>query len=159
MDDFRTASAAANTPVVPADFIALPLPEGFSAINGPFYGRRDGDGVAMGFLVEPRHCNPMGISHGGMLMTFADMTLAFTANWALGGRVFVPTISLNCDFLSGAKVGSWVEGRGRMLRATGNMVFTQGLITVGEEVVMRCSGINKRPKEANGFIDLKKILP
>lgn len=154
MDAMKTAAPAA----IPAGFTALPLPEGFAAVNGPFWGRRDGEGVLLGFLVELRHCNPLNISHGGMLMTFADMTLAFAANWALGGKSFVPTINLNCDFLSGAKVGSWVEGRATVLRITGNMVFTQGLLTVGPELVMRCNGINKRPKEPNGFIDLKQIL-
>ena len=58
---------------LPPGFSALPTLGGFIAANGPLYLRHEGDRVQLGFRVEARHVNPLGVCHGGMLATFCDM--------------------------------------------------------------------------------------
>lgn len=130
---------------IPDGFTELPFRTGFIAANGPLYFKRDGDGLLrLGFRVEERHCNPMGMAHGGMLVTFADMQLPFGARLQ-GGLAdnFLPTISLSIDFLAPAKLGAWVEGETQVLRKTRNLVFAQCTVAADGEPALRASGIFK----------------
>jgi acyl-coenzyme A thioesterase PaaI-like protein len=61
-----------------------------------------------------------------------------------GERRFLPTISLQIDYLSGAKLGAWVQGEGDVLRRTRNMLFAQGLVSADGEPAMRVSGVFKQ---------------
>jgi uncharacterized protein (TIGR00369 family) len=134
-------------PIIPDGFRELPG-WGFTAANGPLYGKREADGgIVLAFAAEQRHCNPMKIVHGGMLFTLADMVVVFTSCLAIGGEKMGPTISMSCDFLAAAPMGSFVEGRGRALRTTRNMVFSECLLTIGGAPVLRASGIMKVPSE------------
>lgn len=116
----------------------------FMARNGPLYGRLAGDRVQLGFRVEARHTNPLDICHGGMLASFADMLLPCVILYEPGHqRHFLPTISLQVDYLGPAALGAWVQGEGQVLRRTRGMVFAQGLVTADEAPAMRISGIFK----------------
>ncbi len=115
------------------------------ALNGPLYARMRGDRLQLGFRVEARHTNPLNICHGGMLATFADMLLPCVAIYqAATERRFLPTISLQVDYLATAALGAWVQGEGEVLRTTRNMVFAQGLISADGVPAMRVSGIFKQ---------------
>jgi uncharacterized protein (TIGR00369 family) len=132
---------------------ATPIPTGFKpatiggaflAHNGPLYARLDGDHFQLGFRVEPRHTNPLNICHGGMLATFADMLLPCVIIYEPGHeRRFLPTISLQVDYLAQAPLGAWVQGEGEVLRRTRSMVFAQGVVTADGTAAMRISGIFK----------------
>jgi len=133
---------------------ASPIPDGFRpayihgdfiAFNGPLYARLSGDNtIALGFRVEQRHTNPMGICHGGMLATFVDMLVPCTAMYAPGReRRFLPTISLQIDYLGPSPLGAWVQGEAQILRTTRNMVFGQGLVHADGAPALRFSGIFK----------------
>lgn len=112
--------------------------------NGPLYARRVNDRIQVGFRVLEQHCNPMGMCHGGMLSTFCDMLLPSVAiHQTTMERRFLPTISLQVDFLAGAAKGAWVQGEGDVLRTTRNMVFIQGLVTADGAPAVRVSGIFK----------------
>lgn len=133
--------------------LQLDIPEGyrpismggpFMAHNGPLYARMMGDRLQVGFRVLEQHCNPVGTCHGGMMATFADMLLPSVALYqGLKERNFLPTISLQTDFLSGAPRGCWVHGEGDVLRITRNMVFLQGMVYADGEPCARVSGIFK----------------
>jgi uncharacterized protein (TIGR00369 family) len=130
---------------VPEGFQALPIGGEFMAINGPLYVRQEGDSARLGFRVEPRHTNPLGICHGGMMASFCDMLLpvAIHRQSAEVGFRFLATINLQIDYLAPAPAGAWVEGRAQVLRATRTMVFAQGLVHADGEPVARASGIFK----------------
>ncbi len=116
----------------------------FMATNGPLYARLLGDRLQLAFRVEERHTNPLGICHGGMLATFADMLLPCAILYQPGHqRHFLPTISLQIDYLAPAPLGAWVEGEGQVLRRTRSMVFAQGLVAADGIPAMRISGIFK----------------
>jgi uncharacterized protein (TIGR00369 family) len=131
-------------PAVPAGFEPLRAGGGYIAHNGPLYLRSEGGELQMGFRVEQRHCNPMGICHGGMLATFCDMLLPFTAQRSSQvGRRFLPTINLQIDYLAPSPLGAWVQGVGQVLRATRSLVFVQGLVSADGTPALRCSGVFK----------------
>lgn len=115
--------------------------EGFLAGVGPLWWRRDGEGLAMGFRVEPRHCNPVGACHGGMLMTLADVVMGFGLGDRLGGTRFVPTVGLSGDFLAPAPLGAVVSGRAEILRQGRRLGFAQCVLrTERNAMVLRASG-------------------
>ena len=58
-------------------------------------------------------------------------------------RNFLPTISLQVDYLGASPLGAWVQGEGEVLRTTRNMLFAQGLVTADGVPVLRVSGIFK----------------
>lgn len=134
-----------GTPVdVPPGFLRVPTMGGFMDVNGPMYMRHDGEAVQFGF-VEPRHTNPMGNCHGGMLATFCDMLLPLSVHRLSPevGRRFLPTINLQIDYLAPAPLGVWVQGDVQVLRVTRKMVFAQGLVTADGTNAARVSGIFK----------------
>jgi uncharacterized protein (TIGR00369 family) len=133
-----------NEPVPPG-FKPLTTVGEFIAVNGPIYLLHDGDRVQLGFRVEARHTNPLGICHGGMMASFCDMLLPLTAHRRVGdiSERFLPTISLQVDYLAPSPLGAWVQGEAQVLRTTRTMVFAQGLVTADGVPVARVSGIMK----------------
>ena len=125
-------------------------PEGFTPSargpytthNGPFFHKQGEDGsFEHAFYVLNRHCNGMGIVHGGMLTTFLDGLLAravFTKTNAAG-----VTVHLSVDFLSMARAGDWVFGDAHVTRTTRDLVFVEGRVRVGGRDVLRGSGVFK----------------
>jgi acyl-coenzyme A thioesterase PaaI-like protein len=76
-----------------------------------------------------------------MLMSFADMawgriiSLRKSYSWV--------TVRLNCDFLSGAQLGDFVEGEGELI-VEQDLVFTvRGRIWAGERTLMTGTGVFK----------------
>jgi uncharacterized protein (TIGR00369 family) len=135
----------AASAAVPEGFVPMPAGGGFMQVNGPLYIRRQAGAIQLGFRVEARHVNPLSILHGGMMASFCDMLLPMVAIRtveALSQR-FLPTISLQLDYLAPSPLGSWVQGETQVLRTTRSMVFAQGLVTADGVPVARCSGILK----------------
>ena len=130
---------------LPAGFQAMALGDLFIGNNGPFYLKHEGPLVQIGFRVERRHCNPMGNCHGGMLASFSDMVLPLSIHRKASavGDKFLPTISLQLDYLAPAPLGCWVQGEAEVLRVTRSLVFVQGLVTADGEPAVRISGIFK----------------
>jgi uncharacterized protein (TIGR00369 family) len=143
-------TSAAATPAPPPEGFRLARMGGpFIALAGPLYARllvkQEGMRLLMGFRVEDRHTNPLGMCHGGMLATFADMLMPMAAMYQAGGeRRFLPTISLQMDYLASAPLGAWVQGEADILRTTRNLLFAQGLVSADGTPALRVSGIFKQ---------------
>ncbi|MFZ4606284.1 MAG: PaaI family thioesterase [Caulobacter sp.] len=124
-------------------------PEGFkpsargpyTTHNGPFFHRIEQDRLEHCFFVLKRHCNSLGIVHGGMLSTFMDGVLANAVGREAGTASV--TVHLSLDFLSMARAGDWVYGDGVVTRKTKDLIFVEGRIHTGSRDVMRASGIFK----------------
>lgn len=138
---------------IPEGFRVLNLPHNpYIEVNGPLYGRFDGDAFVMGFLCEKRHCNPMMVCHGGMISTLADMLLLLGTNIHAKLGQFLVTVSLDIDFIGPVKQGDWLEGRAEVLRAGRSVIFTEGRMTVGGATVARVNAILKPSgKPLTGF--------
>ncbi len=130
---------------IPAGFKPLPSLGGFIGVNGPLYMKHEGDLVQLGFRVEARHTNPMQICHGGMMASFCDMLLPLSVHRKSRevGMRFLPTISLQIDYLAPSPLGAWVQGEAQVLRTTRSLVFAQGLVEADGTPVARVSGIFK----------------
>ena len=130
---------------IPAGFKLLPRMGEFIGVNGPLYLKHEGDLVQVGFRVEARHTNPMRICHGGMMASFCDMLLPLSVHRKSHevGMRFLPTISLQIDYLAPVPLGAWVEGEADVLRATRSLVFAQGLVSADGVPAARVSGIFK----------------
>jgi len=128
---------------IPSGFVRLSLPaSGYLEANGPFFGKRAGDQVVIGLRIESRHCNSIGIAHGGMILTLADVLLTVGSNVRARTSRFLPTLNITCDFIGSAKQGDWVEGRIELLKATGSHLFSQALLQTDEpRPVARISGV------------------
>jgi uncharacterized protein (TIGR00369 family) len=135
----------------PPGFRTIPLDIGFIGAVGPLCVRLNDAGIALGFRVEMRHCNPMQICHGGMMATFIDMLMPFAAihQGKLGGR-FLPTVHLTQDFLAPAPLGSWVEGTGELLRQTKTLVFARCAVTADGKPCASGTGIFRLGEEIGG---------
>ena len=122
-----------------------------TGINGPIYLKHEGALVQLGFRVERRHTNPMGNCHGGWLASFSDMVLPLSIHRKAPeiGFKFLPTISLQIDYLSPAQLGAWVQGEAEVLRVTRSLVFAQGLVLADGVPAVRISGIFKIGKAFN----------
>lgn len=113
----------------------------FSSRNGPFYFQNTDAGHVRAFRVRTRHCNGAGVVHGGCLMAFADGILGYTAWNAVDGPTL--TIKMNSEFLSIARPGDWVEGAGRVTRATRSVVFVTCDLKVGPREIFTAQAIFK----------------
>jgi uncharacterized protein (TIGR00369 family) len=142
---------------IPSGFSPLPVGGQFMEVNGPLFVRVVEGRAHLGFRVLARHTNPMNNCHGGMLASFGDMLLPVCIHrQSEVGQRFLPTISLQIDYLAPAPLGAWVQGQADVLRVTRTMVFAQGVAQADGTPVMRVSGIFKigqpfnRPVEAAG---------
>ncbi len=153
---------------------AILVPEGFKPViiggafamrSGPFFAHWTGQHMLLGFRVQAHHVNPANQCHGGMLSLFADLFLSTAALYQVDmPRHFLPTISLQTDFLASAPLGSWVEGKADILRKTRSLVFTQGLVHADGTLILRTSGVFKlgaliSDDSNNQAIDLDALAP
>ncbi len=128
---------------VPEGFEPCPVTDGrFADLVGTLYQRRDEPG-RFGFPVEARHANVRETVHGGLLMTRADQVLGITVRRAVGMDVPVVTVSLHCDFVSGAVAGDWIDGEATIARVTKTLVFVRGTLACNGEVVLSAAGVWK----------------
>jgi uncharacterized protein (TIGR00369 family) len=124
-----------------------PPPEGFklsagrgafSTRNGPYFHDASG---RQAFFARKRHCNGIGLIHGGMLSAFLDGVLAGAASRA-SGAVGV-TVHLSVDFLDMGRAGEWVIGEGSLTRAASDLAFVEGRAHVNGRVLARATGVFK----------------
>jgi uncharacterized protein (TIGR00369 family) len=130
----------------PAGFRVIYEGERFEDIVGPIYFRdADGKRVA-GMRVQKKHLNGLKTIHGGMLTAFADAGLTGIDHYHREDPAAeaVVTVTLNCEFISSAREGDWLECHGDIVKRGRSMVFAQGRLVVGERVVMTCSCVLKR---------------
>ena len=136
----------AQSAAVPPGFVPVAMGGPFVGANGPLYVWRQGQQTKVGLRIEQKHCNALGTCHGGLLATFADqmMPVAMYAHLEGAGLPrFLPTVSLQLDFIGPVYLDDWIEGETQVLRATRSLVFAQGLVQVAGEPVLRASGVYK----------------
>ena len=129
----------------PAGFVPAQLGGAFATHSGPLFARWHEGRLQLGFRVAARHVNPGNACHGGMLGTFADILISSAAQYQSDiPRQFLPTVSLQMDFMAPAPLGSWVQGEAEVLKVTKNLIFSQGLVRADGTTVLRASGIFRR---------------
>jgi uncharacterized protein (TIGR00369 family) len=104
--------------------------------------REEGEAWAYGFETGEAQANGRGVVHGGVLATYMDHTIGRVARDAAGG-VAVATIQLDLHYLAPARIGAFVESRGRVVRLTRSVIFLSGELAVEGKAVLAASGIWK----------------
>jgi acyl-coenzyme A thioesterase PaaI-like protein len=127
-----------ETPSPPAGFAASGGRGAFSNHNGPYFHNAEG---AQAFFALKRHCNSIGLIHGGMLSAFLDGVLASAA--ARGANATPITIHLSIDFLDMGRAGEWVIGEASLTRAASDIAFVEGRAHVGGRTLARATGVFK----------------
>ncbi len=93
--------------------------------------------------VNDYHLNPGGITHGGFIMSLLDSGMGTSAFRSLGGQKRIATISFDVKFISASTTGDVLLGTAKVLRKTRSLVFMQGEIRCGENLVATAEGIWK----------------
>lgn len=125
----------------------MPLRGGFFSAFGPLYANMEGGTGRMGFFVDEQHISPRDVCHGGAISAFADMQALIAQQLAGIRDRFTPTINLSVDYIAPARRGEWLEMRVSLLKATRNLLFTEGpLISGAGNLIARTSGVFKIPQ-------------
>ncbi|MET0183654.1 MAG: PaaI family thioesterase [Caulobacterales bacterium] len=114
---------------------------GWFTLVGPLY-RKTGlpaGQSAIRFFAGPKFRNAVDQAHGGMLAAFMDTVLVHAARGEGVPGTFV-TLSMTVNYLSGAPLGEWIEGEGKVLRAGGQVVFAEGHARAGDKLIVHASG-------------------
>ncbi len=93
--------------------------------------------------VQDIHLNPGGITHGGFIMSLLDSGMGTAAHRALGANARAATISFDVKFISASRTGDLLLGTAKVLRKTRSLVFMQGEIRCGEQLLATAEGIWK----------------
>jgi acyl-CoA thioesterase len=83
--------------------------------------------VRMSLLLEPRHTNPHGVMHGGVVTTLMDEVLggAIASLRGMETMYAAPhaTVEMNASFLAAARPGDRIIVEGRVLRLGKSVAF------------------------------------
>ena len=141
--------SANTTPI--DDALAPNPPEGFQPMHsggpyfthlGPLFSRRDdANMVVIGLRVDKKHTNMLGITHGGMLVTFADGALGINLSIARDPPQPMVSVHLSSDFLDAARPGDWMEAHVRIRKQGTRLSFADCELLVGDKTILRCSGV------------------
>jgi uncharacterized protein (TIGR00369 family) len=139
---------AQSLPPPPDGFVASRPRGPFSTHNGPYFERACDEGAQQAFFILPRHCNQVGIVHGGMLSAFMDGLLASAVGRAAGAPSV--TMHLSLDFLTMARAGEWALGAAKVTRLTQGVAFAEGHVQVNGRDLVRGSGVFKLMHRRDG---------
>ncbi len=116
--------------------------EGFFSTIGPLWTRPLGERWEYGLQIAPHHENPLGIAHGGMLVTLMDQAMSMIA-WSATGRQPCATVQLDTHFLASAKAGDFVVAHVGVTRMSTSLVFMRGILRVEKREIMTAQGMMK----------------
>lgn len=134
---------------IPAGFKPLPSASPFNELVGPLHEKRGEGSVSLGLRVERKHSNSRGICHGGVLATLADLALGYCLVAKMGGaRGGFVTAHLDLDYAGAAAIGDWIHSQVEVQRVGTRLAFANGYLCVGENRILRMSGIFALPGRA-----------
>ena len=125
----------------PPGFVSADFSAGFLDLSGPYFLRDHGAATTVGLRVQERHGNYIGVAHGGLLATLADVALSYQVHASEAPRLTVATNALTTNFIAGVKAGDWLEATCRIDRMGKRLAYTSGEIRRGDEVVMTMSAV------------------
>jgi uncharacterized protein (TIGR00369 family) len=129
----------------PEGFVQSTERGAFSTRNGPYFHDPAG---RQAFFARKRHCNGIGLIHGGMLSAFLDGVLAGAS--ARGTGAVGVTVHLSIDFLDMGRAGDWVIGEASLTRAARDLAFVEGRATMGGRTLARATGVFKLMRRRDG---------
>lgn len=126
---------------VPDGFVPSQFSPGFLDVSGPYFLKREAGSTIIGCRMSAQHMNYLGVAHGGVLATLADVALSFALYDSIAAKMPVSTVSMTTNFLGAAKLGEWVEAIATIDRIGKNLAYVHGSINNGERTLMTMSGV------------------
>lgn len=127
---------------VPAGFVLRDVGGPYFRALGPVYMKaRPEGGAVLGLRITNGHLNIQGVTHGGMLTTLADGALGLNIAMARGKRGGQVTVSLTADFLSGGRLGDWLEAHVTVTRMGQRLAYASCDLRVADRHVLRASAV------------------
>lgn len=110
------------------------------------------DGIPiLAMRIEKKHCNYVGMAHGGCLMTFMDIALSAAVCESIGKYTSTPTINISFDFMAAAKEGDWIQAEILSVNRTRTMGFVNAMIEGDQGSIARVSGCFKIPADLDKY--------
>lgn len=110
---------------------------GLNALLGLRLIGMEGDGFAVALDIDDRHHHDLGLVHGGIYLTLADVAMARIAMHHLGGGN-VRTAELRTSFLRPFATGP-IIARGRIVSAGRRLIFAEARIEGDERLLATAS--------------------
>jgi uncharacterized protein (TIGR00369 family) len=130
-----------TTPPLPG-FVPTHLVDPFENYVGPVFEHGAPGAKTYAMRLDARHMNRRGILHGGMFMTFADLTLG-QAVWDLTNKAPVVTLNMQTHFLKPAVEGNILQVTPELVRRTRALVFMRGDFKVEDETIFTVQSVWK----------------
>jgi len=118
-------------------------PSRFTGLIGDILVSRKNGVNVYGLRVEEKHDNSTGRAHGGLVMTFCDEVMGLEAHDPSTKDIFF-TVNFECQFVSGAMIGDFLEVILERIEAGRSMVIMRGTCRSAGRVVATCTGVWKR---------------
>jgi uncharacterized protein (TIGR00369 family) len=142
---------------VPEGFKRLPEGLGYTDTLQPVYRRASEHSITLGMTVQLKHCNMIGICHGGAMMTLADICGAQSVHHARGKLAGSPTLNLSFDFISAAREGDWLEASCEQVEIKRLFGFASGAIRCTDKLICRFNGTFYTPDHDGYKADVSAI--
>ncbi len=128
---------------IPAGFEHYPYSgESYFQTLGELCASAQANGLlVLGLRLQPRHCNRLGIPHGGMLATLADGALGINLHLARQPRPNMVSVNLSLDYLAVAKVGDWIEAHVTPRKLGRQLALGDRVLRADEREFLRATGI------------------
>lgn len=130
-----------STPPLPG-YVLCRLVDPFEIYVGPVFERGEAGAKSYAMRLDTRHMNRRGVLHGGMFMTYADLTLG-QAVWDVTDKAPCVTLNMQTHFLKPAVEGDILVVAPELVRRTRALVFMRGDFKVAGETVFTASSVWK----------------
>lgn len=124
---------------VPEGFVPLRRMSGYMAGFGQLYLHAERRTLAV--RIDESHLNNLGIPHGGMLATLADVAIGMMMSLETGRSKSAVTVNLSLDYLDSARLGDWVEARVEFDKLGSRLRYGTCRLVSGERCLLRATAI------------------
>ncbi len=125
------------------DFEQISLKPGFMKHNGGLLFRNISETeYEFKSIVNEKHLNAAGITHGGYLAALIDAGSGTSAHRTAIDAPCV-TISLDLKFIGSSKIGDEIIGKTKILKKTNTLIFLFCELKCNEKTIASASGIWK----------------
>ena len=137
-----------------ADWTAMDE-DGYFGLIGPVMHLAVSDTIGrFRFVTGQKHRNRGNVVHGALLMALADRAMGATVRQSVAARhdVGAPgqaptrgqaTVQLDMHFIRSVQIGQTIELECRVIRHTRSLVFVDGTLFVGADVIATARGVWK----------------
>lgn len=124
----------------------------FAGQIGPLWRKQLDEGEAVGILIDQRHLNRYGVTHGGVLVSLFDESLGPPCYAATGQDAQLATVHMGTLLLHATMAGQFVFAVSQVMRKTSTLLFARGECRVGDTIVMTGDGVIKVRRKVPGWV-------